>query len=333
MNAFTKNFAPSPSSVKPVRTRGLFDAAAAGSSYEAFKASPKSAGNFMSIAPAQTNDSVAKRVVDLTGSDSPLMQAAKTEGLKIANSRGLLNSSLAAGATQRAMLDAALPIASQDASQAYGKNQAARAFEYSMAQQDSAQEFAGRQSALDRDFARDEAALDRTLQDSLLSKQISANEAQQIRDINFREGVAAADRALRETLQSRDIAFQTSERALDRGLQEKLASWNLASSDRNAAAQFMTNMESIYQNMYQSILNNPNLSSSARNTYFSAAKAQRDSLYGLVEQVYNVDLDWSTNSGSSAGSGGVSGYTAAAPAESPYPYTAGSAGAGGSFVG
>lgn len=54
-----------------------------------------------------------ERVRRLVSSDSPLMQAARTEGLQFAQQRGLLNSSLAAGEAQKAMLGVAVPIASQ----------------------------------------------------------------------------------------------------------------------------------------------------------------------------------------------------------------------------
>jgi hypothetical protein len=45
------------------------------------------------------------------------MQRAAAQGSMMANRRGLMNSSMAAGAAQSAMIDAALPVASQDASQ------------------------------------------------------------------------------------------------------------------------------------------------------------------------------------------------------------------------
>jgi len=45
----------------------------------------------------------------------PLMERAAAQGRSYANSRGLLNSSMAAEASQNAILDRALPIASQDA--------------------------------------------------------------------------------------------------------------------------------------------------------------------------------------------------------------------------
>jgi hypothetical protein len=59
--------------------------------------------------------SVAGNLNAILASDSPLMQRARTAGLQFANKRGLLNSSIAGEAAQNAMIDAALPIASQDA--------------------------------------------------------------------------------------------------------------------------------------------------------------------------------------------------------------------------
>ena len=67
-------------------------------------------------------DDVASRVNALTSQDSPLIQQARSSGMATANRRGLINSSIAAGAGEAAALGAAVPIASQDASQTHNKN-------------------------------------------------------------------------------------------------------------------------------------------------------------------------------------------------------------------
>lgn len=68
------------------------------------------------------NDSVSERIAAITAQDSPLMEQARTSGLKLANSRGLLNSTMAIGAAQDSTYRAATPIASQEAAQAAGRN-------------------------------------------------------------------------------------------------------------------------------------------------------------------------------------------------------------------
>lgn len=251
--------APLTTATKPIVSKGLYSAAGTGTSYEDWQKTAKPGTGMPSIAPSQVDDSVANKVTAITKQDSPLMQAAATEGLKIANRRGLLNSSIAAGASTGAALDRALPIASQDASQDFQRNSAARSFEYGMAAQDSSQ---------------------------------AAADTQQIRDIKSREGLAAEERNLQTKMQQTEIGYQKGERALDRGLQEKLASWNLKSSDRNAAAQLLTNMESMYQQSYQSVMNNTALSAADRTAQLTSAKNLRDRQLNLVEQMYAIDLTW-----------------------------------------
>lgn len=62
------------------------------------------------------NETVRSQLQKIIADDSPLMQQARTRALQTANSRGLLNSSMAMTAADSAMYDAAMPIATQDAS-------------------------------------------------------------------------------------------------------------------------------------------------------------------------------------------------------------------------
>lgn len=68
------------------------------------------------------DDLVSPRLSGLLAESSPLMKQAQTLGKQQANRRGLLNSSIAVGAAQNEMIKAALPIASQEASQIHQKN-------------------------------------------------------------------------------------------------------------------------------------------------------------------------------------------------------------------
>jgi hypothetical protein len=62
-----------------------------------------------------TAKSVAGRVAAIEDTNSPLMQRAQTRAAQQANQLGLRNSSIAVGAAQNAVLDAATPIATADA--------------------------------------------------------------------------------------------------------------------------------------------------------------------------------------------------------------------------
>lgn len=61
------------------------------------------------------NSLVANQMTGLLSKSNPYMQQAETTGLKAANRRGLLNSSMAVGAVEGERIKAALPIAQQDA--------------------------------------------------------------------------------------------------------------------------------------------------------------------------------------------------------------------------
>ena len=71
------------------------------------------------VRDTQGNELVSENLNGLLNSDSAYMQNARQTGLDLANSRGLLNSSIAAGNSQRAAIQAGLPIAQGDAT-AYG---------------------------------------------------------------------------------------------------------------------------------------------------------------------------------------------------------------------
>jgi hypothetical protein len=96
----------------------------------------------------QQNDGVADNVAKITASDSPLMKQAEQRGFQVANRRGLLNSSIAAGASQAAVLDAATPIATQDASQNFQKNLATQNFQQNRVLQSDADTSATARTAM-----------------------------------------------------------------------------------------------------------------------------------------------------------------------------------------
>lgn len=66
---------------------------------------------------------VADEVGKITNQNSLAMRSARAKGNEVAASRGLQNSSVGAEAAQRAMVDAALPMAQQNVSQRFNADQ------------------------------------------------------------------------------------------------------------------------------------------------------------------------------------------------------------------
>lgn len=70
----------------------------------------------------EQKDTVSGRIDSILAKDSPILRNALTRSKQDANRRGLMNSAMAVGAGQQALIETALPIASQDASQSYDAN-------------------------------------------------------------------------------------------------------------------------------------------------------------------------------------------------------------------
>lgn len=71
-------------------------------------------------------DTVAGQMTGLLASESPYMTSARSNAQQAANARGLLNSTMAATAGEKAAIDSAMPIAQQDASYFQNQGLAAR---------------------------------------------------------------------------------------------------------------------------------------------------------------------------------------------------------------
>lgn len=70
-----------------------------------------------------TSQTMAGNVSNLLNSNSLLMNSAAAKGERMAANRGLQNSTIGVESAQRAMLDAAIPIASQDTQNAFAEKQ------------------------------------------------------------------------------------------------------------------------------------------------------------------------------------------------------------------
>lgn len=122
------------------------------------------------------DDSVQNRLYGLMSMSNPLMKQAKTAGLQMANRRGLLNTSMGVGAAQDSMVRAAMPIAQQDAQQAFQKNLSRQDFLQGRNLQ--GEEIGAREYAQDReiDYQRTERLADRQLQERIASMNLASTD-------------------------------------------------------------------------------------------------------------------------------------------------------------
>ena len=159
----------------------------------------------------QPTDTVQGQVDSILSKDSPLMQRARTLATQQMAQRGLVNSSMAAGAGTAAMIDRATPIAAQDANT------------YSQASQDNmnAMNTSGQFNAGEinrfglqtgqQKFQGEQSALDRNLQTNLTNTNIQASKDQQNNQQAFQGTQASLDRSQQSSLQVGQQEFQASQ--------------------------------------------------------------------------------------------------------------------------
>ena len=141
------------------------------------------------------NDSVADQLTGLLSSDSRYIQLARQAGERQAQTRGLQNSSIAAGASEAAAIAAGMPIASQDADIISRRNQTRLEGDIN------------RRNSLELQGAQDTAALQR------LREQIKSNESLSAAERESRMAAIDAEIASRErtSLLNAETSLQTSQ--------------------------------------------------------------------------------------------------------------------------
>ena len=187
------------------------------------------------------DDDVVNQMNKITSQDSDYMKLARTSGLQTANKRGLLNSSIAAGASQAEALRAAAPLAGQNASQAASRNlariqgyfdqqkqeaqfghevgmqerQLTAAEEQQMKDIEARMTMQGIDIESQRELQQKQLDASRELAEAniaaemeRLGRQLTAQEEAQIRDLASRQDLLTQELGSRETLAREEFASQ-----------------------------------------------------------------------------------------------------------------------------
>ena len=231
------------------------------------------------VAPPMENASVQDQLARFLASNSPVMQQARTGAMQYANSRGLLNSSIAAGAGEDAVIRSAVPIASQDAAQINARNLANLGFGFDTSLQNA------RLGSAEYISAADIAA-----RAALQQGQIASTERLSAADIAARAALQQGQIGSNERLSAREIASQQL-------IETNRLTANLGSSDRQAVTSAVERAFSDYTSKITSLTANNEVPAESRTEYMRAYAAERDRAIALIESVYNVDLPWTSVTG------------------------------------
>jgi hypothetical protein len=154
------------------------------------------------------DESVSGRITGLVSEQSPLRKQADTVVAQGYNRRGLLNSSQRVQAGANAAYAAALPIASQEATQAHNTNIQSRGLLAADLQQ--GRDITSREKMQTQDITSRESMQDKDigLQTQLQTRDITSREGMQDKDLSAQKDMQGRDITSREGMQSKDIGYQ-----------------------------------------------------------------------------------------------------------------------------
>ena len=207
----------------------------------------------------------------ILASGSPYMQAADLKGKEYSNSRGLLNSTLGGEAAQKAAIEAALPIAQQDAQTYATAGQSAQ----NAAQQAELINVQGSQS-------------------SILSSQ-DAWEAGQLSSI---QSIATAKLSLQNSIQAQSLeqisqAGLNYRQGIDNALQEKIAAANISTSEGQIVASAITSLGDTFQKQLETINTNADMTPEAKLANSNLLQAQYEANVESIASIYKIPITWS----------------------------------------
>lgn len=273
------------------------------------------------VSPTPEKDNsgtMAGNVANILNSNSLLMRSAAAKGERVAANRGLQNSTVGAEAAQRAMIDAAIPIAAQDTQHQFTASQAGldREHQKGLAKLQADLNYSN-QSRLNQEqnkFAASQADLDRGHQRGLAQLQADLSFNNQSRLNKAQNDFAASQAGLDRThqigltklqsdlnynnqsrLNQAQYNFTASQNALDRANQRELANLNHQNEMRNLNAQVAANtigksidftmqIANNFDAQIAGILNNTNMKAADKEKAISTLKSSRDSEINFVSK-------------------------------------------------
>lgn len=240
------------------------------------------------------NELVSHQLNDLIASNSQYIQQARDRAANEASARGMLMSSVAIGNSQRAAIDAALPIASQDAT-TYGRTASenmAAVNQDRLADQSMWGQLTGQEVGIRANLDESERARGFTARENALNRNFQSFE---------RQATQAWQEAQNNTQRQHELAYLEHQQAYDAGQRLLDRNFNGAQADKQFLqqrfqmyAQSMENQNKMLADTIASIYNNPNLNASqqaaavanARQIYQSLFTSYAQALSGGLPQIF-----------------------------------------------
>lgn len=235
-----------------------------------------------------TSQTMAGNVSNLLNSNSLLMNSAAAKGERMAANRGLQNSTIGVESAQRAMLDAAMPIASQDTQNAFAEKQTRLQADLNFQNQSKLNQqqnqFTASQAELERGHQRGMAQLQSDLN---YNNQSRLNQAQN----QFVASQAGLDRTHQRSLQT-DIAN------LNHANQMRQLNAQVSANTIGKSIDFTMQITNNFDAQIAAVLNNKDMDADNKAKAIEQLKANRDSeiqfMSKFMQHIPTTKQNWSS---------------------------------------
>jgi len=244
-------------------------------------------------APEET---VAGTMKGLLSSGSSYLEAAKTRGTQFAAQRGLLNTTMAAGASEAEAIKSALPIAQQDAGYMQNRGLETQRGEIQTGLYRTQGEISGGLLAQEGEQAKELSAQESgqtlgretalTAQKGTIQSELTAQEAAAKAALSTQE---AGQAITLENIQQEGANYRL---GLENDLKTKLAEMELSSQEKTSVGNAMTDMGVQFSEELTNIQRDPNVSAANKTRTIRTLQAAYQSNLMSLANIYSVELTW-----------------------------------------
>lgn len=225
------------------------------------------------------NDDPAKIAAAYSSQSNPLMRSAAAKGLATANRRGLMNSSIAAGAAQKETLDVVVPMAMQKAEFNANKNLEKDKLNY--------QKQLNRQSlSFEKALARQGHVYNKDIESDRFGYQTELNE----QNYGYEKSLSKLnqDAQLRLAQEGWDVEKEMTQWKID--WDKELASMNIGADNQKAAGTAFSSIWDNWTTMNATILNNEKIPAAERTKLLNSARSNMMKSVKMTEALYSVEV-------------------------------------------
>lgn len=237
-------------------------------------------------------ETVAGQMGGLLSSGSSYLEAAKTRGEQFANRRGLLNTSMAAGATEAEAIKAALPIAQQDAGYMQSRGLESQKGDIQTGLYETQGRISGGLLAQEGEQAKELSTLGYGQEQALTAQKGDIQTGLTELEAKKRAGLSAQEHTQGIALEEIQQGGANYRLGLENDIKTRLAGTEISSNERASFGNAMAEMGLQFEESLANIQRDPNVLAENKTAVIRSAQDAYQSNLESLASIYGVTLSW-----------------------------------------